>query len=256
MDHATYSVGQLARLSGVSVRTLHHYETMGLLKPARKQNGYRAYGKADVERLQQVLLYRACGMDLEQIRQVVENESYDACEALRAHIQDLVRRRAKLDALIRTVQKTIDTMEGNTTMTDEERFEGIKATAVEQNEKAYGEEARGRFGNDAVDAANERLLSMDEETWNSMDRLETAIIEQLVRAQKTGNARGPEARELAAMHARWIELHWGEGAYSAEAHRQLAHGYLADDRFRAYYDSRAGKGATEFLVAALDGCVT
>lgn len=72
-----------------------------------------------------------------------------------------------------------------------------------------------------------------------------------MRARVTGDARGGEARELAAMHARWIKLHWGEGAYSPEAHRRLAHGYLADDRFRSYYDSRAGEGATEFLVAAL-----
>ena len=252
MGDTMYSVGQLARLSGVSVRTLHHYEEIGLLHPTRLQNGYRTYGKDDVERLQQILLYRACGMGLEDIRQVVEDESYDACEAMRVHVQDLMQRRAQLDALIRTAQKTIATMEGNATMTDEERFEGIKKAAVEQNEAVYGAEARQRFGNDAIDSANARMLSMDEETWNDLDRLETAIIDQLVRARDVGDVRSPEARELVAMHARWIELHWGEGAYTVEAHQHLAHGYLADDRFRAYYDGRAGEGATEFLVATLD----
>lgn len=137
-------------------------------------------------------------------------------------------------------------------MTDKACFESLKAAAVRHNERAYGEEARERFGNDAVDAANARLLSMDEEAWNDLGQLESAVIEQLVCAREAGDARGREARELAAMHARWIELHWGEGAYSPEAHRRLAHGYLADDRFRSYYDSRAGEGATEFLVAALD----
>ena len=252
MGDMTYSVGQLARLSGVSVRTLHHYEEIGLLRPARLQNGYRTYGKDDVERLQQILLYRACGMRLEHIRQVVDDKSYDACEAMRVHVQELMHKRAQLDVLIRTAQKTIATMEGNATMTDEERFEGIKKAAIEQNETVYGTEARRRFGNDAMDAANARILSMDEETWNDMTRLETAIIDQLVRAWDVGDIRSAEARELAAMHARWIGLHWGEVAYTVEAHRQLAHGYLADDRFRAYYDSRAGEGATEFLVAALD----
>lgn len=252
MEDKSYSVGQLAKLSGVSVRTLHHYEAMGLLKPARKQNGYRAYGKADVERLQQILLYRACGMDLARIRELVEDKSYDAHAALRAHVQDLMQRRAQLDALIRTAQKTIATMEGCATMSDEERFEGMKNAAIEQNEKTFGAEARRRYGDAAVDAANARLLAMDEEAWNDLGKLEEAIIEQLVHAREGGDVRSAEARELAAMHARWIALHWGEGAYSAEAHRQLAHGYLADDRFRAYYDSRAGEGATEFLVAVLD----
>ena len=76
--------------------------------------------------------------------------------------------------------------------------------------------------------------------------------EQLRAAMATGDPAGEPARELARMHARWIALHWGEGRYSREAHRGLAQMYLADDRFRAYYDEAAGEGATEFLVAALE----
>ena len=124
-------------------------------------------------------------------------------------------------------------------------------SAVHSNEMRYGAEARERYGDDAVDAANERLLDMDEVTWNDRNALESAIIDQLKLAMEAGDPHGPAAQQLARMHARWISLSWGEGAYSPKAHNGLADGYLADPRFVDYYDSRAGKGATEFLVSAI-----
>lgn len=124
-------------------------------------------------------------------------------------------------------------------------------SAVHSNEKRFGAEARERYGDAAVDAANERLLDMDEATWNDRNALEGAIIDQLKAAMETGDAHGTAAQQLARMHARWISLSWGEGAYTPEAHNGLADGYLADPRFVDYYDSRAGAGATEFLVAAI-----
>ena len=137
-------------------------------------------------------------------------------------------------------------------MTDKERFEGMKQAAVAANEAKHGAEARAKWGDAAIDAANEKLLAMDEETWNDMQALEGTIIDTLKAALSSGDPRSAEAEQLARMHARWIQLHWGEGAYSREAHLGLAQGYLADARFRAYYDERAGEGATEFLVAALN----
>ena len=123
--------------------------------------------------------------------------------------------------------------------------------AVSANEREYGAEARERYGDEAVDAANERLLAMDEREWKGVGELELAIIEQLKAAMATGDAAGVAACELAAMHAKWISMQWGEGAYSAQAHRGLAQGYLKDPRFVAYYDERAGKGATRFLTDAI-----
>lgn len=92
---------------------------------------------------------------------------------------------------------------------------------------------------------------MNEAEWADKDALELAVIDQLKDAMTTANAAGPEAARLTAMHTHWIQMHWGEGPYSREAHLGLAQGYLTDERFRDYYDSRAGAGATEFLVAAL-----
>lgn len=125
-------------------------------------------------------------------------------------------------------------------------------SAVHANEQRYGAEARERYSSEAVDAANERLLSMDDETWESKEQLERAIIEQLKIALATGDTASSAAAKLAHMHAEWIAMQWGEGMYSPAAHVSLAQSYLADNRFISYYDSKAGKGATQFLANAIE----
>lgn len=247
----TYTIGEVSAMSGSTERALRHYEDLGLLSPKRGENGYRRYCDRDVERLQQILLFRACGMELSEIRELLESPGYDAARALERHLETLRARQRELSALVETVTKTIETMKGQTTMTNEERFRGLKEQAIEENENTYGEEARERYGDEAVDAANERVRAMSEEDWNEMRELEQAVIRQLKVAMATGDPAGNEAQELVDLHRRWICGYWGEGRYSAEAHLALGKMYLADKRFRDYYDSRAGAGATEFLVAAL-----
>ena len=122
---------------------------------------------------------------------------------------------------------------------------------LERFEEAYGEEARALYGDDAVDGANERLKSMSRDEWEAKDLLEESIKAQLRLSMAEGDVRGDTAAELARMHARWIAMHWG-GTYNREGHLGLARGYLADQRFRDYYDSACGEGATEFLVRVLE----
>jgi len=134
---------------------------------------------------------------------------------------------------------------------DAKNFEQAKQAAVEQNEALYGAEARERFGDETVDAANAKLLAMDEAEWASREELEDAIIEQLKMTLPSGDPQSINAWKLVEMHKNWLCMHWPEGAYSPEAHVSLAQGYLADPRFVEYYDSRAGAGACMFLVAAI-----
>ena len=252
MGDAMYTVGQLADMAGITVRALHWYEEQGLLEPQRRKNGYRAYGPEEVARLQQVLLFRACGMQLSQVKEVLDSPGFDAERALERHAEQLRRQRDALNVLLDTVDRTLANMRGEIDMTDKERFEGLKQQAIDENERRYGAEVRQRYGDDAVDAANERLLSLTPEQWQDKEALEQAILDGLKTALPTGDPAGAAAQEVCRMHEQWIRLHWGAGAYSPEAHRGLAHGYLADSRFTAYYDDRVGEGATEFFVAALD----
>jgi len=241
-EEASYTVGSLAKLAGVTVRALHHYEDEGLLHPERTASGYRRYGAADVERLQQILLLRSCGLSLGDIRAALDNGDFDFHGVLVNHLATLRARQKELETLVGTVEKTIASLEGRCTMTDEERFEGMKARAIAENEERYGA---------AMDAANERMAGMSQEEWSDAKALEAAILEQLTAAKATGDPTGEAARKLCAMHARWLQMHWGEGAYSPAAHAALAEGYVADPHFTAYYDEAAGEGATAFLRDAL-----
>ena len=250
-EEASYTVGSLAKLAGVTVRALHHYEDEGLLHPERTASGYRRYGAADVERLQQILLLRSCGLSLGDIRVALDNGDFDFHGVLVNHLATLRARQKELETLVGTVEKTIASLEGRCTMTDEERFEGMKARAIAENEERYGAEVRQAYGDVAMDAANERMAGMSQEEWSDAKALEAAILEQLTAAKATGGPTGEAARKLCAMHARWLQMHWGEGAYSPAAHAALAEGYVADPRFTAYYDEAAGEGATAFLRDAL-----
>ena len=126
--------------------------------------------------------------------------------------------------------------------------------AVRENEERYGKEARELYGDDAVDAANERILNMDPAAWNDAKELERAILGQLSIAMAKGDPRSPEAKELVRMHRQWVGLHWGTEPED-EAYLGLVKGYLADPRFVSYYDDPCGAGVTAFLVEAVEGWV-
>lgn len=245
-----YTVKSLSEIAGVSVRTLHYYEEVGLLIPERSSNNYRIYDEADVQRLQQILLYRDAGMALEEIRGVLDAPDFDVRRALHEHLERLKQRREETDAMIASVRKTIDHIEKGTSMNDKEKFEGMKRQAVEENERAYGKEARAAYGDEAVDASQEKVLAMDEEAWESAEQLAAAILEQLAKAAATGDSEGEEACKLCAMHKRWLCMYWPDGMYTPQAHASLAESYVADERFRAYYDGAVAEGA-QFLRDAI-----
>lgn len=121
---------------------------------------------------------------------------------------------------------------------------------VEANEAAYGSELRSRYGDEVMDAANEKYLAMGEHGHADASELEQAIKQQLTLAMEAGGPDGPQAAKLAEMHGRWLRMHWPEGVYTPQAHRSLAEGYLVDERFKKYYEQIA-PGATAFLRDAI-----
>jgi DNA-binding transcriptional MerR regulator len=250
-EDATYTIGEVARLSGVTERTLRHYESKGLLVPARRENGYRAYAPADLARLQKILLFRACGMGLDAIRRTLDGSEADVRAALAAQIDALLARRGQIDSLIANARAALAEEEGGVQMGDKARFEALRRAAIEENERTYGAEVRERYGDEAMDASNVALEAMDEDEWQDLEALGKAILKQLACAMATGDPKGTESAKLARMHAAWIRGYWGEGRYTPEAHRMLVRSHVEDARFRAYYDDRLGEGATAFLAEAV-----
>lgn len=244
-----YTVQKLGRLAGVSTRTLRYYDEIGILKPARiNSSGYRIYGKAEVDRLQQILFYRELGVSLESIKNIVTAPSFDGAKALREHHEKLLEKRAQLDLLIANVEKTIALTEGRIVMSDKEKFEGFKQKLIDDNEKKYGREIREKYGDEAVEKSNKKLKGMTEQQYEEVTRLSNEIMETLHAAFKTGDPAGELAQKAADLHRQWLSYYWD--GYTKEAHAGLAQMYVDDKRFTAYYD-KDQPGTAEFLRDAI-----
>lgn len=247
LENKTYTTKELADLAGISPRTLRYYDQIGLLVPARTENGYRAYSSADVQRLQQILLLRSCNVRLESIEEALNKTEVDLPVMLHDHLAFLYREREKLDKTIAAVKLTMIGLEDFYKVNDAERFKQIKKQAVDDFEEKYGEEARALYGAPAVERTNERMLSMSRTAWDAKEELEQRIKDNLIVAIASGDPASPESKLVAEMHAQWIKVCWGEDAYSLKAHAALAESYTADPRFSDYYDSACGPGASAFL---------
>lgn len=246
----TYTVHELAKLSGCTVRALHHYDEQGLVRAQRDANGYRRYGSAEVDRLQQVLLYREADMSLTAIKRLLDDPEFDAREALLGHLRELHSRRERLDGLVASVESTLAGMEGGVPMSDTQKFEAFKKDMVDRNERTYGAEVRERWGDEAADASNAKVAGMTEEAWRHAQELQRRIAEALRAGMEAGDPTGAAGQLAADLHRQWLCAFWKDGAYSKQAHVGLAEMYVADDRFKAYYEAIA-PGAAEFLRDAI-----
>lgn len=241
---------KLAKLAGVSTRTLRYYDEIGLLKPARvNSSGYRIYGPAEVEKLQQIMFYRALDVGLEEIRRIMAAPDFNEVRALQEHRRRLLAQKEQLELILKNVEKTIEEKEGRIKMTDKERFEGLKKRMIEENERKYGKEAREKYGDEAVDRSNEYFKNMSREEYEKMNSLSAEIKKVLSEAVKTADPGGELGQKAAQLHREWITMCWG-GTYSKERHAGLAQMYVDDERFTAYYDEEQ-PGTARFLRDAI-----
>jgi len=244
-----YTIQKLGNLAGVSTRTLRYYDEIGILKPARKNSaGYRIYGWQEVDKLQQILFYRELGLDLDSIKQLVNDPAFDGAAALKNHRQQLLEKRRQLDLLITNVEKTISAAEGEIQMADKEKFEGFKQKLVDDNEQQYGEEVRAKYGDDVVDRSNAKMLNMSEAQYEEFMSIERTLMGKLAEACETEDPASSIAQQAADLHRQWLSFTWP--MYSKEAHAGLAEMYVADERFAAYYNKVHPKAA-EFLRDAI-----
>lgn len=245
-----YTVKTLSNISGVTPRALRWYDETGLLKPLRTTAaGYRIYGPRQVERLQDILFFRELGFELSAIRGMLDNPAFDRQAALQSHLTALEQQRDRLNSLILTVQKTISTLQGETTMTDLEKFEAFKHRTVEENEAKYGKEIREQYGDATMDRANANVLALTQEDYLRWQALGREILTSLSAAVKAGTTpSGKEGQRIAALHREWLSFSWE--TYTPQAHALLGRMYTADHRFTAYYDKEV-PGCAAFLRDAI-----
>ncbi len=240
-----YTIDKLAKLAGISSRTLRYYDEIGILKPNRiNSSGYRIYGRQEIDKLQLILFYKHLGVKLEVIKEILDSPDFDEIEALKNHYRELLEKRKQLDALIENVIKTIAEKEGRIIMNDMEKFEGFKKKLIDENEKKYGKEIREKYGEETVNESNRKFMEMTPEQYEKVSKLEREIMETLYEAMKTGDPGGEIAQKAAELHKEWLCCFWHN--YSKEAHAGIVQMYVNDERFRAYYD-KVQPGTAEFL---------
>lgn len=245
-----YTIHKLAQMAGISSRTLRHYDSIGLLRPAGvNSSGYRVYTRREVDLLQQILFYRELGMGLTDIKGILHNPAFDRTQALSGHLQALTAERARLDALIANVRRTLEEQRGGKNMSDKEKFEGFKRGLIDENERKYGAEIRQKYGDKTVDESNAKLMGMSQAEYADTEQLTKRVNDAIKAAFETSDPKGPLAMEACALHKEWLMRYWG--SYSKEAHRGLGQMYVDDERFAAYYDAIA-PGCAVFLRDALE----
>ncbi|MCG1023739.1 MerR family transcriptional regulator [Sutcliffiella horikoshii] len=244
-----YTVQKLAKLAGVTGRTLRYYDEIGILKPARiSASGYRIYGQAEVDKLQQILFYRELEIDLESIQKIISAPTFDEVEALKEHRDKLLTKQKRLEGLIESVDRTLAAKEGSITMSDKEKFEAFKQNMIDENENEYGEEVRAKYGHDTMDKSNAKLKGMSKNQYEQGEKLGEEVLVVLNEAFQTGDPAGDLAQKAADLHRQWLGLYWD--SYSKEAHAGLAQMYVDDERFTAFYDKKQ-PGTAEFLRDAI-----
>ncbi len=231
-----YTVGQVAKAAGVTVRALHHYDAIGVLSPGgRTASGYRRYEDADLDRLQQVLFYRELGFPLEEITAVLDDGSVSPTEHLRRRHELLTARIGHLQELAAAVERAMEARQMGIQLTPEEKFEIFGA---DYDERWEGEAEQTWGGSDAWTDARRRTGGYGRADWQRIQADAAALNERLVRAHLAGTAPdGEAAMDLAEAHRQHISDHFY--ACGHEMHRGLAAMYLADPRFTATYETLA-----------------
>ncbi|GIP41045.1 MerR family transcriptional regulator [Paenibacillus sp. J31TS4] len=243
-----YLVKEVATLVGISVRTLHHYDEIGLLKPGSvSPAGYRLYKERELERLQQILLFRELGVPLQEIRQIIDRPDFDRKQALAAHRELLLEKQRRLAAIVATLDRTIEAMEGGRTMSGKDMFEGFDETPFEEHKRKYAAEARERYGEAAVEAAEERAAAYGPNDWafikERMERNYAAIIEAM-----DGGPGDPRVQEAVADLRQGITDTFYD--CTPDIFRGLGDLYVQDERFTANID-KYKEGLAAFLREAI-----
>ncbi len=242
-----HSVGEVARLSGVTVRTLHHYDEIGLLVPSgRTQAGYREYSAPDVERLQEIVAYRACGLPLGDIAELLDATGDERTQHLARQIALLDSRVAEITRQRATLAKELEARQMGIALDPQEYFDVFG----DDDPRQFAHEAQERWGDtNAYAESSARTSSYTKEDWlrakAEQDEIASELAACLVSGLPGDSERATAAAEAHRQHiCRW----YYECTY--EIHVGLADMYVADHRFTAHYEDRA-PGLAEYVRSAI-----
>ncbi len=227
-----YSVKQLAKLSGVSVRTLHLYDKMNLLKPSiRTAANYRQYEEKELLRLQQILFYKELDLPLKEIKNILDEKNFDLIRALESHKTALLEKRRRIDTLMITINKTVSHLKNKTMKNYEELYEGLP----NQQTTAWRKEAIEKWGEEAVLRSEKAMVEMPKLNLEQLKADQKDIKQTLISLQGE-DLESEQVQEQIARHYANIRSFWGVSDptdLKAAQYKGLAELYVADDRYMA-----------------------
>lgn len=226
-----YSVKKLASLAGVSVRTLHLYDEIGLLKPSiRTDKKYRLYGRAEALRLQQILFYKELEMPLKEIGDILDDPEFDPIQSLEKHKKLLQQKQKKLHTLLHTIDKTIDHLKNETMLTTEELYEGLS----EEQVTTMRNEAKEKWGS-SVGRSENHLRKKTKEEFNELKEAASANLKKLI-SLANGDPLSEKVQAEVRVHYELIREFWGTAGLpdkQADAYAGLGDLYVSDERYMA-----------------------
>lgn len=231
-----YTVGQVAGLAGVTIRTLHHYEHIGLLTPSdRSPAGYRIYAEADIDRLLRVLNYRELGFPLDDIATMLDDGGTPAYRHLERQHELLTRRLRRLQAMVAAIEREMEATLSGYNLTPEEKLEVFGDFDPDQ----YEDEARGRWGDtDAWKQSKQRASSYTKDDWMRIQAETGELSQRFVALMRAGTSVSSDAAmDLAEEHRSQITRWYYD--CSIEIHRGIGEMYVADERFTKNIDETA-----------------
>lgn len=231
-------VKEVADLVGISVRALHHYDEIGLLVPEKTtEAGYRIYSDENLGLLQQILFFKELGFPLKKIKEIIDSPSFEHQEALELQHKMLLEKKSRLEKMIATIEKTMKHAKGEIPMSIQEKFEGFDFSS-----NPYEQEAREKWGDKAVDEANEKaktMTSSDQERFNEIYR-NLATLRHL----------SPDSKEAQEGIKEWYLYLNRIGSFTPEAFKGLGQMYVEDERFTKNID-KFGDGLALFMRDAM-----
>jgi len=240
-----YTVNKLAKISGVSVRTLHFYDEIGLLKPAYYgNNNYRYYEEAQLLILQQILFFRELGFQLSDIQRIISSPDFDKVKALESHRKILEKNLDQTKILIETVDKTIARLRGKEAMKDEELYYGFDSEKQKEHEKYLVSE--GIVTQAFMDECNEKVKRWSDKEKNAFIQEGERIMKALIAViEKNEVPSDKEVQSLMRQHYIWLERSWTP---TKEKYIGLSELYQTPE-FRKFFDKRHPKLLPFFIEA-------
>lgn len=241
-------INEAAELAGVTVRTLHHYDKIGLLSPVKSaENGYRDYGEAELLRLQQIMFLKEMDFPLEEIKEMLDEPGLDRNRMMEAQLDLLLKKKQRLERIIALLEAE---MRGDSKMS----FNEFDMKEIEECRKKYADEAREKWGGtEAYEESEERTKNYDEGKWQKVSGEQGIILSEFAAFAAEGVK--PDSSEAMALAARW-QKYISDNFYKCtdEILAGLAEMYIADERFKTNLD-KAGEGTAEFMSATIKSYV-